>query len=1075
MEVVPLLEEVDGLIAALEAGDDARDACERILFLLDDDPTAESTSLPSVSLGEPSVEEATWVAGEGTAGTAGTWGADGLGSTVGTWAPERVETKAPKGLRDVCTGLLGYTLAPPDALVALRAWREVRRPAARYVLGGPLGRGGMGEVLSAHDVALDRDIALKVLLRGSPAARRRFVGEAKLTARLDHPGIVPVHDVGETPDGRPYFAMKKVRGRSLRQVLDAGGLTGLRARLDLFRRVGETVAFAHDRGVLHLDLKPDNIMIGAFGEVLLMDWGLAQAMEAGGARVRHVAGTPRYMAPEQAVPDARVDARTDLYSLCVVLYELLCDRPAFPGTDRTTLLDDVRQGRFVAPRAHDPTVPRELDALVRRGMALAPDERLPDVLTLLAEVEAFLEDRPMATVAYTLRQRARMWARRNRSSVQGAGLAAAVGAVALLGATGVYVRQVEAARVEAEAQRWAAEGAERRALAEVVRTQQTLGEARLRDHRYLQARSAYAESIDLLKRLRRSPAPGELGWREATYHQQLTRRTDLAAPTEALVTYDGAFYGVSGEASWRLPVEGDVVESLGAWGRPVAFGGLLRFLADAGDEVVVRDAHGATWLRRPYARWAVSGGDLYDLDAPRWTSLTDGTETTGGAALCDGVTEVVGHFYGCRHSRNSFDNTWVHRSGEGTAPFALAADASGDGRLYWDPAHVQPMVIDRDGVQRWSTDEGGAFAVTSVDGGRAVAWVVEDGRVLVRDWATSALRAAFERPADACLGPLAWDAERGMVAIACDDHLERLAPFHHPWNGRVTTARHAVAVTWSSGVVALATPEGIQVVGPQGRSRTVLPLDDVEQVRDLAFSGSGRLAVVAKTGVWVVSPDGGVVEVPFEGVPLGGAWRHDPAAAADEVLGVIGSQGVLMTWHAGEVHQWRIPGWEERTWGIAPASEGWFLSDYKGDQRVVRVVEGEVVAGASVGLRDQAYDVAVRQGTALVGAADGAWLWDGEHDAVHLPGPLSVAVAWAPTGPVVAGNDNRLRFYDDEGTLLHSWALPFLVSSLAGSAEQLVAVATGRERARLEVVPLPLGSTGLDPSVERWAVAGPAD
>lgn len=185
--------------------------------------------------------------------------------------------------------------------------------ATRYELGAAVGRGGMGTVWSAHDRELDREVALKVLDEPVPevaaAVAARLLAEARVLARLEHPGIVPVHDVGTLPDGRVWYAMKRVRGARLDQLVARGLDDAEKHRI--FARIGETVAFAHSRGLLHRDLKPQNVMAGEFGEVLVLDWGLAVA--ADGAR-REVAGTPGFMPPEQAAGGA-IDGRADVYAL----------------------------------------------------------------------------------------------------------------------------------------------------------------------------------------------------------------------------------------------------------------------------------------------------------------------------------------------------------------------------------------------------------------------------------------------------------------------------------------------------------------------------------------------------------------------------------------------------------------------------------------------------------------------------------------------------------------------------------------------------------------------------------------
>ena len=196
-----------------------------------------------------------------------------------------------------------------DRLREAAAWPELD---ARYEITGVAGHGGMGTVYVARDRVLDRDVAVKVLdvadRRGSRA--ERLEREAHILARLDHPGIVPVHDAGTLEDGRAFYVMKLVKGRRLDDLVR--DRLPLGSRLTIFDRVLDAVAFAHAHGVVHRDLKPENLMVGAFGEVYVMDWGVAQdgAADAEAA----VVGTPGFMAPEQALAGS-VDARADIYAL----------------------------------------------------------------------------------------------------------------------------------------------------------------------------------------------------------------------------------------------------------------------------------------------------------------------------------------------------------------------------------------------------------------------------------------------------------------------------------------------------------------------------------------------------------------------------------------------------------------------------------------------------------------------------------------------------------------------------------------------------------------------------------------
>jgi eukaryotic-like serine/threonine-protein kinase len=214
-------------------------------------------------------------------------------------------------------------MIPEPAIDRLSAmFRSPDVTGTRYELVSVLGRGGMGVVYLARDTALDREVALKIFDRAPGDAN-----EARLIARLEHPGIVPVHDFGELPDGRQFYAMKLVRGDRLDRWMAAG--REINERLGVFLRVCETVAFAHAHGVIHRDVKPENVMVGEFGEVLVLDWGIAAELSMADPGLRpsncglpsgdSIVGTPQYMAPEQARGDAPVDRRADVFALGAVL------------------------------------------------------------------------------------------------------------------------------------------------------------------------------------------------------------------------------------------------------------------------------------------------------------------------------------------------------------------------------------------------------------------------------------------------------------------------------------------------------------------------------------------------------------------------------------------------------------------------------------------------------------------------------------------------------------------------------------------------------------------------------------
>ena len=311
---------------------------------------------------------------------------------------------------------LAPTSRPQPSSTSTTASLAPSKPGARYYADTPLGRGGMGEVSRVHDGVMDRSVVQKVMLPGRDP--ERFLREARLNGRLQHPGIVPVHEIGTMPDGRPFYTMPEVRGRTLGELLrevhatSGSGRWGVtddgwsfRRLVDAFHRVCEAVAYAHSQGIIHRDLKPDNIMVGAFGQVFVLDWGLAKALhgqesaaqaddlapEAEG-RTRHgkVMGTPAYMAPEQAAGERdRIGTATDVYALGAVLYELLSGHPPYERDDPAVVLSGPPVP--VADRAGSLPLPEELARLVDVCMARDPATRPLNSEELAREVTAWLD------------------------------------------------------------------------------------------------------------------------------------------------------------------------------------------------------------------------------------------------------------------------------------------------------------------------------------------------------------------------------------------------------------------------------------------------------------------------------------------------------------------------------------------------------------------------------------------------------------------------------------------------------------------------------------------------------------
>jgi formylglycine-generating enzyme required for sulfatase activity len=337
----------------------------------------------------------------------------------------------------------------------------------RFRILRPHARGGLGEVFVARDEELNRQVALKEIqsrLADRPESRTRFVLEAEITGALEHPGIVPVYALGHYPDGRPFYAMRFIRGDNLNNAIKhfhrAEGqghdpsqrALAFRKLLGRFIDVCNVMAYAHSKGVLHRDLKPDNIMLGKYGETLVVDWGLAKAIgrldpgasadeepvmpASGGSGVETLPGrafgTPAFISPEQAAGELeRLGPAGDVYSLGATLYAVLTGRLAFEDRDPGAALQKVLKGEFPHPRQVNRQVPRALEAVCLKAMALKPEERYRSARALADDTERWLADEPVSAWREPPAVRARRWMARHRTLVTSAAAALVVGLAAL--------------------------------------------------------------------------------------------------------------------------------------------------------------------------------------------------------------------------------------------------------------------------------------------------------------------------------------------------------------------------------------------------------------------------------------------------------------------------------------------------------------------------------------------------------------------------------------------------------------------------------------------------------------------
>lgn len=474
----------------------------------------------------------------------------------------------------------------------------------------PHARGGLGEVFVASDDELHREVALKQIQdrhADDSASRARFMLEAEITGGLEHPGIVPVYGLGTYADGRPYYAMRFIRGDSLEEAIgrfhkadaasrDPGERTlELRQLLGRFIDVCNAIEYAHSRGVLHRDLKPGNIMLGKYGETLVVDWGLAKLAGRTGSHsdltevslrpsaasgsspteMGNAIGTPAYMSPEQA--DGRLDIlgrASDVYSLGATLYTLLSGRRAFQGRTVEEVLRKVRAGDFQAPRQVKPQTPVALEAICLKAMSHAPENRYQSPRLLADDLEHWMADEPVAAQVESLAQRLSRFGRRHRAWVRaGAAALIVIAGVSLVAALLVNQQRKVAEELADQKEQLAISEKSQRERAETKTIEAEASAARARAEKENSRRQLYRADMLLVNRawedarvdqvvqlVERHEPDKDLQGFEWHYHRRL-----LNSELRTISGFDSAVEAVQFSADGRALISFDRVRGIGYW------------------------------------------------------------------------------------------------------------------------------------------------------------------------------------------------------------------------------------------------------------------------------------------------------------------------------------------------------------------------------------------------------------------------------------------------------------------------------------------------------------------------------
>lgn len=844
----------------------------------------------------------------------------------------------------------GASLGLVPQAQASEACDELTDSGERYLDGGVLGRGGMGEIRVALDMRLGRHVAVKIPAVDEPALVRQFVAEAKLTARLAHPGIVAIHDAGIRRDGRPYYTMPIIEGRSLAEALVDNDLAGRLRLVRHFLHACEAVAYAHSERIVHRDLKPANLLIGRFGETLVVDWGLAGPV---GERSPGVFGTPAYMAPEQASGDV-IEATADVYALGVSLREIV-----------------------TGSRRGDREGPRELMAIADRATRPVAAERYANAGELAEDIAAWFEGRRVAAHRYGVRELAlRLWMAHRT-----------VLSIAVLAVIGIAAAIVVGA-VRAGEERARAQASEHRALAARETAESALAES-LVAHAVAAAReddwpAAELYAVDALRHGPSDLARGVLAQFDGAARPVRVARHVLPDCRRTLLSDDAQ----------RLLCVADGVLRLGTledgWNELVSFTTDVDPVALTRDHVLLRDASGIVSLAESRTLedevvMAPRGDVRRFQSAGRYFGWLTGASETWAGVGDEGVTLTQ----------------WCPRAGRGAAGalarradgarlvacqdgtiFFVADDATGEPQpLMMLPSHlggpvqvaferehdklaaialtkgaavvidvttgrvvqtiaraaVTPTALAMTGHRLAIADDMDRVEVWDVDTGVRVARIAARGVHLhwLDDGTTLRIVSSevedFRMPAASPRAMVQRD-ESGVAALAIAPDGKRLVTAHGDGHVRVADMRTqhasaAIPLHWSVAKDVDFSPDGKHLVAASAQDSTIrlVDLDESMPARSIEHVASSRVAwladdviATAPYGAGIITwHDGGSTGTHFESLGRFVDMESDPDRRAVTALAFGGE--VVRVWATGET---QLLVWRDDAEAVAGSARG---------------------------------------------------------------------------------------------------------------------------------------------------------